>query len=344
MKKIRIIKTKYDEEISTLPEIEEEKEVVEETVEEVYIEEIPEEIHEEVSPKEAKEHRRPIAEKISEKKAEREAKKNQTAPTGPVKAKGKFEKLYLLMCIVNDGQGNAIKDIAFGKGNGAAAYLSHGKGTASNDLYEVLWFSNESKQVIFAPVRGNKWLETKEALEKRFAVSNYSKGVGAIFQIDSMIGRSAYKFLANQKDIDNKLVEEQTMDESKLNKDYSVIFAIVNDGYTDLVMDAAKKAGARGGTIIHAKGTGNKEVERFFGIVVTPEKEIVVIMVPKEIKDNVLSSIYEMAGLSTKGQGIAFAINASDVVGLSTSEEKEEEEPKAEEETKEEDNNAESAE
>lgn len=103
--------------------------------------------------------------------------------------------------------------------------------------------------------------------------------------------------------------------ESK-NEQYSCVIAIVNNGYTDLVMESAKKAGARGGTVISGRGTGNKDIEQFFGVVVTPEKEIVLILVPTSIRDNVLKSINIGAGMNTKGQGIAFTLPISDVVGL----------------------------
>lgn len=98
--------------------------------------------------------------------------------------------------------------------------------------------------------------------------------------------------------------------------DYELVMAIVNDGFTDLVMDAAKKAGARGGTILTARGTGNKDIANFFGVVITPEKQIVMILVPRDIKDTVISRIYRDVGINTKGQGIAFAMPVTDVVGI----------------------------
>ena len=101
-------------------------------------------------------------------------------------------------------------------------------------------------------------------------------------------------------------------------KDYQMVMAIVNTGFTDLVMIAAKGAGARGGTVMTAHGTGNKDIEKFFGVVVTPEKEIVMILVPTAIKDNVLLAINKEAGMDTKGQGIAFAMPVEDVVGIVT--------------------------
>lgn len=98
---------------------------------------------------------------------------------------------------------------------------------------------------------------------------------------------------------------------------YEVVFCIVNEGYSDVVMDAAKEAGARGGTVIHARGTANKEAEKFFHITIQPEKEIVMILVPADIKDAVLHALYRNAGLKSEGQGIAFSMAVDDVVGMS---------------------------
>ena len=98
---------------------------------------------------------------------------------------------------------------------------------------------------------------------------------------------------------------------------YELIVCIVNEGYSELVMDAAKEVGARGGTVIHAKGTANKEAEEYFKIIIHPDKEMVLILVPEEIKDNVLHAIYKNAGLKTDGHGIAFSMAVDNVVGIS---------------------------
>ena len=101
---------------------------------------------------------------------------------------------------------------------------------------------------------------------------------------------------------------------------HEAIFCIVNSGYSELVMDAAKKLGARGGTVINARGTASSEAEKFFNITIEPEKEIVMILVPANIKDDVLHALYKEAGLNTPGQGIAFAMPVDSVVGLSDGE------------------------
>ena len=99
---------------------------------------------------------------------------------------------------------------------------------------------------------------------------------------------------------------------------YELIICIVNTGFTDTVMDAARDVGARGGTVIHGRGTANKEAEEFFHISVQPDKEMVMILVPSEIKDDVLHAVYQHAGLKTAGQGIAFSMPVTNVVGISS--------------------------
>lgn len=98
---------------------------------------------------------------------------------------------------------------------------------------------------------------------------------------------------------------------------YELIFCIVNAGFSGNVMDAAKSAGTGGGTVIHSRGTANKDAEKFFHISIQPEKEVVMMVVPAEIKDKVLRVIYEKTGLDTEGQGIAFSVPVSKAVGLS---------------------------
>lgn len=101
-----------------------------------------------------------------------------------------------------------------------------------------------------------------------------------------------------------------------MEKNFVLIVTIVDKGFTDLVMNAAREQGARGGTVLNARGTSNKEIEEKFKIVISSEKEVVLILANVDASDNILKSINEAAGLHTKGKGIAFALPVEDVVGL----------------------------
>ena len=102
----------------------------------------------------------------------------------------------------------------------------------------------------------------------------------------------------------------------KKNNRYEVILCIVNAGYSDVAMDAAKACGAGGGTVIHARGTAKGEAEKLFNITIQPEKELVMILVPAKLCDDVLHALYRAVGLNTEGQGIAFALPVDRAVGL----------------------------
>lgn len=99
---------------------------------------------------------------------------------------------------------------------------------------------------------------------------------------------------------------------------HEVVFCIVNSGFSEAVMDAAKKVGARGGTVINARGTAGKEAEKFFNVSVQEEKEIVMILTSSECKNAILEKLYEEVGLASAGQGIAFSLPVDAVVGLSS--------------------------
>ena len=103
---------------------------------------------------------------------------------------------------------------------------------------------------------------------------------------------------------------------------HEVIFAIVNAGYAEDVMDIARDLGVRGGTILHARGGAGEDAAAFFGITLHAEKEILMMVVEKELRDDVLNAIYKRMGMAKKAQGIAFSLPVSDVAGLVQQEEK----------------------
>ena len=95
-----------------------------------------------------------------------------------------------------------------------------------------------------------------------------------------------------------------------------VLFAIVNEGYAEEVMDIAREQGVRGGTILNARGVAKQDAAAFFGITLHSEKEILMMVVEKDIRDNVLNAIYKEMGMAKAAQGIAFSLPVSDVAGL----------------------------
>ena len=106
---------------------------------------------------------------------------------------------------------------------------------------------------------------------------------------------------------------------------HEVIFAIVNSGYAEEAMDVAREQGVRGGTILNARGVAREDAAAFFGITIHAEKEILMMVVEKDLKDKVLNALYSQMGMAKKAQGIAFSLPVSDVAGLVQIEEKKQE-------------------
>ena len=106
---------------------------------------------------------------------------------------------------------------------------------------------------------------------------------------------------------------------------HEVIFASVNAGFAEDAMDVAREQGVRGGTILNARGVARADEAAFFGISIHHEKEILMMVVEKSIRDNVLNALYKEMGMAKKAQGIVFALPVSDVAGLVQIEEQKEE-------------------
>ena len=97
---------------------------------------------------------------------------------------------------------------------------------------------------------------------------------------------------------------------------HEVIFAIVNSGFAEDAMRVAREQGVRGGTILGARGVVKEDAAAFFGITLHADKEILMMVVEKDIRDQVLNALYKEMGMGKKSQGIVFSLPVSDVAGL----------------------------
>ena len=101
-----------------------------------------------------------------------------------------------------------------------------------------------------------------------------------------------------------------------MDKKYELVVCIVNKGFNEQVMVTAKNCGAKGGTVINARGTAKEDISKRFDYIVTPEKEIVLLVVPIEIKDDLLHALYKEVGFNTPGQGIVFTVPVDETAGI----------------------------
>ena len=106
---------------------------------------------------------------------------------------------------------------------------------------------------------------------------------------------------------------------------HELLVVIANQGYTEMIMDAAREMGAGGGTVIHAKGTGAERAQQFLGVSLAAEKELVFIVTRSDQKNGIMKAIMDKAGLSTKAKSIVFSLPVTDTAGMRLIETDEEE-------------------
>ncbi len=183
-------------------------------------------------------------------------------------------------------------------------------GTASESTLNLMGLEKTEKIMFQAMVREELLGALTKGLIVEMDISSAGNGVAVFIPVDSIGGSSSLNYLVGDEPLEKKEHENMSM-ESKV----VMIITIVDKGNTDLVMDAARTAGASGGTVVRAKGTG-AEIAKFFGVSISEEKELVYIVARKDNRDAIMKAIMEKAGSNTKAHGVIFSLPVDSVVGL----------------------------
>ena len=189
-------------------------------------------------------------------------------------------------------------------------FLALGYGTASNEILDYLGLESNQKAVAFSIMEDDSWMKVKKQMERKLKIDAPGGGISFTTPLGSIGGMKALQFLLEKQEYQKE--EESTLK----NTTHQLIIVITEPGYTNMVMDAARSAGAYGGTVIHAKGTGMEMAEKFMGVSLASEKELVLIVVKTEQKNAIMQAIMKDAGLNTKAKSIAFSLPVTDTAGL----------------------------
>ena len=217
--------------------------------------------------------------------------------------------LYLMTTIVDRKIANKYVDL-YQENDLNVMLLTLGLGTASNDILDYLGLDNPEKAVAFSVLQEDSWTEIKKQLQKKLQIDAPGGGIAFIIPLSSIGGKKVLQFLLENEDYQKQ--EESTLK----NTTHDLIIVIAEQGYTNLIMDAAREAGAYGGTVIHAKGTGMEAAEKFMGVSLAAEKEVLYIVTKTELKNNIMKAIMEKAGLDSKAKAITFSLPVTDTAGL----------------------------
>lgn len=183
-----------------------------------------------------------------------------------------------------------------------------GRGTATKGQLRLMGLEESPKALIAGVISGKETHAFFKKAKREFMIDVPGNGVMAAVPIKSITGGRTLAFMTNQREIDNEV--------PKMEYEYELIIVVANGGSTDNVMDIAREAGAGGGTVIHAKGTGAKLAKKFFGVSLAEEKEVMLIAGSKDHKTDIMKAIAEKAGPATPSGAICFSLPVSEIAGI----------------------------
>lgn len=189
-------------------------------------------------------------------------------------------------------------------------FVTLGSGTAANEILDYLGLENTEKAVIFSVQEESAWEKTKKQLQQKLKIDAPGGGIAFTIPLSSVGGKKTLQFLLEGQDYQKE--EESTLKDTV----HELIVVIADQGNIELIMDAARGAGAYGGTVIHAKGTGMEQAEKFMGVSLAAEKEMIFIVTKKEQKKEIMKAIMEKAGLDSRAKSIVFSLPVTDTAGL----------------------------
>ncbi len=221
-----------------------------------------------------------------------------------------MQKMYLFITITNRDDGNEFTEF-FNSKDIPIVYSTPARGTAKQSILDLFGIEESLKTVHYALVTGNKKSELMRALTREMAIDLPNRGIAVSIPLSSIGGRHTLEAFADGHQDDETEEEVKSMAQCET----ELIVAICEKGHTEKVMEAAREAGAAGGTVIHAKGTGAKYA-KFFGLSIADEKEMIYIVSTKENKNNIMSAIINGAGPHTDSHAVVFSLPVSDTAGL----------------------------
>ena len=207
----------------------------------------------------------------------------------------------LICCVVNTG--DASKTLKFAQKYGIEnGIISIGRGTVKNRFLQFLRVDEIRKEIVTMFVKNELAAKAIKGISEYMKFDKPHQGIAFSYSVSEFID-------SKNKTNDNAKIEVK-------NNMYNVIYVIVDKGKAEDVIDAANKAGAKGGTIINARGAGTPEVRKVFSLEIEPEKEEVFIITKTAAKDKIVAAIRNQLKIDEPGQGVMFVLNINEAYGL----------------------------
>ena len=232
-----------------------------------------------------------------------------------------MESLHLVIAITDRQNTEKVIEI-FRESNVFTTDIVLGMGTAPTEILDYLYLSPNEKAVIFGVVTNGGLLPLLKNFKRRLYIDVPGNGIVATVPLNSIGGKRSLEYILDGQTIDTSGQRtrsqgaEEREERMSIKTDFELIMVIANEGYSDMIMEAAREAGAGGGTVLKAKGTGAEYTEKFFGFSIASEKEMHLLVTPAQGRNTIMKAIMEKAGLDSKAQAIVFSLPVSHAIGL----------------------------
>ena len=220
-----------------------------------------------------------------------------------------MSQLYFMVSIIERSLAKRFGEFYEQQGL-AVSVTTMGSGTAASEILDYFGLDGSEKAVMFHFVSDDKWKELKHQLRVKMRIDVPGTGIVFLLPVSSVGGARTLNYLTVGQNFVKG--EESTLKDTK----YELLVVIANQGNTELIMDAAREVHATGGTVIHGKGTGIQQAEKFMGVSLVPEKEMLFIVTKKQQKNDIMSAIMSKAGVGTRAGAIVFSLPVTDTAGM----------------------------
>ena len=207
----------------------------------------------------------------------------------------------MLVVIVEHNKASKVLHLADEKGITASVAML-GRGTASRTIFDYLGLNDKKKAVLMLFGKTEEIMDLADYLVEKLEMNTPNHGIAYI--------ESAFNVFGTE---DNANGSENIKRGENM---YNAIYTIVEKGNADDVIEAAEKAGSRGGTVMHARGSGSEEARKVFNMLIEPEKEIVLIISEEAKTKDIVESIRKETGIEEQGKGIIFVTRVVNTYGL----------------------------
>ena len=220
-----------------------------------------------------------------------------------------MSRLYMMVTITDRNRKKKFEEF-YKKNEHMVFFTTLGRGTANSEMLDYFGLEESEKVVILSVVTEETWKKLRREMIVKMQIDVPGTGIAFIVPLSSIGGEKTLHFLIQSEQFERE--EESTLKETE----YELLVAIANQGCIDTVMDVARSVGAGGGTVIHAKGTGMETAEKFLGVSLAAEKEIILIVTRKKQKNAIMKAMMEQTGLASKEKTIIFSLPVTSTVGL----------------------------